>query len=69
MNNLKSLAEHYLQAMCEHRPKLVASSQRLQEPITNCDVIRDMELVNKKVGAIFNYYSNLLINYLMAGGH
>ena len=35
--------------MGEHRPRLVASSQRLREPIANCDVRQDMEDVSKKV--------------------
>ncbi len=35
--------------MMDLRPKLVAASQRLQEPINQCDVIADMDSVRRKV--------------------
>ena len=47
---LRNLAEQYHQIMTDNRPKLVASSQRLAEPIELCDISRDMEAVKKKVG-------------------
>ena len=46
---LRNLAEQYHQIMSENRPKLVASSKRLSEPIELCDISRDMEAVKKKV--------------------
>ena len=49
LEQLKYLAVHYQSAMSEHRPKLLASANRLEEPIRNCDVERDIEPVNKKV--------------------
>ena len=48
--HLRNLAEQYHQIMNDNRPKLVASSQRLGEPIQLCDISRDMEAVRKKVG-------------------
>ena len=44
------------------RPKLVASSQRLQEPINQCDVIADMDSVRRKVSdtAQFNPIKQIL---------
>ena len=50
LEQLRNLGERYNLAMGEHRPKLVASSQRLEEPIANCNVRQDMEDVSKKVG-------------------
>ena len=41
--------------MGEHRPRLVASSQRLREPIANCDVRQDMEDVSKKVCTMWKW--------------
>ena len=35
--------------MLDLRPKLVAASQRLQEPISHCDVVADMDAVRRKV--------------------
>eukprot|EP00094_Tigriopus_californicus_P008881 TCALIF_08562-PA protein Name:"Similar to NOSTRIN Nostrin (Homo sapiens)" AED:0.12 eAED:0.12 QI:0/0.75/0.6/0.8/1/1/5/200/639 len=49
LEQLKHLAEQYHQIMADNRPKLVASSQRLQEPIQQCNVPRDMADVEKKV--------------------
>eukprot|EP00095_Tigriopus_kingsejongensis_P000509 maker-scaffold367_size194084-snap-gene-0.48 protein:Tk00509 transcript:maker-scaffold367_size194084-snap-gene-0.48-mRNA-1 annotation:"hypothetical protein DAPPUDRAFT_301481" len=49
LEQLKHLAEQYHQTMADNRPKLVASSQRLQEPIQQCNVPTDMEHVEKKV--------------------
>ncbi len=49
LDQLRQLGEKYNQAMDEHRPRLVASSQRLQEPVRKCDVRRDMEDVSKRV--------------------
>lgn len=46
---LRNLAEQYHQIMSDNRPKLVASSKRLAEPIQLCDISRDMEAVKKKV--------------------
>ena len=46
---LRNLAEQYHQIMADNRPKLVASSKRLAEPIQLCDISRDMEAVKKKV--------------------
>lgn len=46
---LRNLAEQYHQIMSDNRPKLVASSKRLAEPIHLCDISRDMEAVKKKV--------------------
>ena len=48
LEQLRNLGERYNLAMGEHRPKLVASSQRLEEPIANCNVRQDMEDVSKK---------------------
>ena len=48
LEQLRNLGERYNMAMGEHRPKLVASSQRLEEPIANCNVRQDMEDVSKK---------------------
>ena len=42
--------------MMDLRPKLVAASQRLQEPINHCDVIADMDSVRRKVN-IFRYFT------------
>ena len=59
LEQLRNLGERYNLAMGEHRPKLVASSQRLEEPIANCNVRQDMEDVSKKVGgagAVQTYY-------------
>jgi hypothetical protein len=39
--------------MMDQRPKLVAASQRLQEPIEQCDVIADMEAVRRRVTQTF----------------
>ena len=50
LEQLRNLGERYNLAMGEHRPKLVASSRRLEEPIRNCNVRQDMEDVSKKVG-------------------
>ena len=47
---LRNLAEQYHQIMSDNRPKLVASSKRLAEPVQMCDISRDMEAVKKKVG-------------------
>jgi hypothetical protein len=41
--------------MMDLRPKLVAASQRLQEPINHCDVIADMDSVRRKVN-VFRYF-------------
>lgn len=49
LEQLKHLAEQYHQIMADNRPKLVASSQRLQEPIQQCNVGRDMADIEKKV--------------------
>ena len=38
--------------MMDLRPKLVAASQRLQEPINQCDVIADMDSVRRKVNIV-----------------
>ena len=46
---LRNLAEQYHQIMSDNRPKLVASSKRLTEPIQLCDISRDMEAVKRKV--------------------
>ena len=54
--HLRNLAEQYHQIMTDNRPKLVASSQRLAEPVQLCDISRDMEAVRKKVGNIFLVY-------------
>ena len=48
LEQLRNLGERYNMAMGEHRPRLVASSQRLEEPIANCNVRQDMEDVSKK---------------------
>ena len=45
------MPDRYHQTMADSRPKLVACSQRLDEPVRNCDVARDMEGVNKKVSS------------------
>jgi hypothetical protein len=37
--------------MLDLRPKFVAASQRLQEPISHCDVVADMDAVRRKVKA------------------
>lgn len=44
--------------MMDQRPKLVAASQRLQEPIEQCDVIADMEAVRRRVIAFFSKQNN-----------
>jgi hypothetical protein len=49
LNQLRFLAEQYQQTMEEHRPKLVSSARRLEEPIRRIKVGRDMEVVRKKV--------------------
>ena len=46
---LRNLAEQYHQIMSDNRPKLVASSKRVAEPIQLCDISRDMEAVKRKV--------------------
>ena len=57
LEQLRNLGERYNLAMGEHRPKLVASSQRLEEPIANCNVRQDMEDVSKKVGGAWQRLS------------
>ena len=62
---LRNLAAQYHQIMSENRPKLVASSKRLSEPIQMCDISRDMEAVKKKVSPIRylqDVYSNIILN-------
>lgn len=59
---LRNLAEQYHQILSDNRPKLVASSQRLTEPIQLCDITRDMEAVNKKVSFIL--YLSLLCQFI-----
>lgn len=49
LTQLKTLAEQYHQAMADNRPRLVSSSNRLEEPVQNIDVERDMEAVDAKV--------------------
>jgi len=49
LSQLRFLAEQYQQILEEHRPKLVASANRLDEPIRRIHVGRDMEVVRKKV--------------------
>lgn len=54
--------------MLDLRPKLVAASQRLQEPINQCDVVADMDAVRRKVTMIHNIkllYGNVLNHSLM----
>ena len=54
--------------MLDLRPKLVAASQRLQEPINQCDVVADMDAVRRKVTMIQNIkllYGNVLNHSLM----
>merc|ERR1711899_544775 len=49
LSQLRFLAEQYQQILEDHRPKLVASANRLDEPIRRIHVGRDMEVVRKKV--------------------
>ena len=60
---LRNLAEQYHQIMSENRPKLVASSKRLSEPIELCDISRDMEAVKKKVRKR-RYFIQTYIHYI-----
>ena len=65
LRQLRNLAAQYHQIMSENRPKLVASSKRLSEPIQMCDISRDMEAVKKKVSPIRylqDVYSNIILN-------
>ena len=48
LDQLKHLGEQYHRAMAEHRPKLVASAERLREPIMTCNVQSDLDTVKKK---------------------
>lgn len=49
LSQLGSLSRLFLSLMQTNRPKLISLTERLREPVDLCDVVRDIEAINKYV--------------------